>query len=229
MFEIAARPIAQGKYINEISEIDKCGNDTFRPNEWGEKTIEDLTLSINTNLNNDIWRNSGLMSCISIRKNIILPHLEILSKLTTNQDLFMFLIALHSNTKVVLAKNQLTYYRISDSVTRIQGTFNKYLSILRRTHKNDYIVNNYFEEIFKNSANCQYIKKRIFELNLVYFFVSKKRETFNYISTALNENQFLTIKNKIFFLVLSLLHDISPNLFLRINFITNKRRIAKYQ
>jgi hypothetical protein len=212
---------------NEITEIDKNGNNALRPDEWGGRTKNDIEILNNTHMSDEILRNAGLMSCISIQKNIILPHLQILSHLTTNQDLFMFLIALHSNKKLKIVKNQLTYYRISDSATRINGSFSKYLSTLRRIHKHDYIINNYFDNMFKNTANNEYINKKIFELNVVYFFVSNKRKAFKYIYSSINSGKFLTDKNKMFLLFLSFLHDIYPDFFLRINFINNKRKISR--
>jgi len=212
---------------NEISEIDKNGNKTVRPNEWGDRTKEDIEISIKSNLSDEILRNSGLMSCISIKRNIILPHLEILSQLTTNQDLFMFLIALYSNKKLKIVKNQLTYYRISDSVTRIKGSFNKYLSTLRRIHKNDYIINSYLENMFKNVNNNDYIKKKIFELNMIYFLVSEEKGGLKYISSNIKNREFSTLKNRFFLLFLSLFHDVSPNFFFMVHFIYYKIKMSK--
>ena len=211
---------------NEVSEIDKNGNNTLRPNEWGERTKNDMEVTNNTSMSDEILRNTGLMSCISIKRAIILPHLKILSRLTCNPDLFMFLIAFYSNTKLKIIKKQLTYYRISDSLTRIKGSFAKYSSTLRRIHENDPVINNYLENIFENTNN-NYINNKIFELNMGYFFVSKNRKALKYIVQNIKYGKFPKSKHKIVLLILSLLHDISPNFFLRIYFIRYNRKISK--
>ena len=70
------------------------------------------------------------MSSINIRKNKILPYLEYLKKINSNQDDFMFFIStLEDPRLIILSKEKLTKYRIHQSTSvLLNEDINKFLN-----------------------------------------------------------------------------------------------------
>ncbi|MEM3812031.1 MAG: hypothetical protein QXX98_03565, partial [Thermoplasmata archaeon] len=69
------------------------------------------------------------MSSIAMKKEILLNYSKYMAKVDANQDLFCFLLALISKTKIVIDKNRLTFYRLHDNNTSQSKDLRKFIEL----------------------------------------------------------------------------------------------------
>ncbi|MGB9763523.1 MAG: glycosyltransferase family 2 protein [Minisyncoccia bacterium] len=181
--------------------IDEKGNPT---RFWVKDLNEDVVLNHVKDLNIlSKLRIYGLffnMSSISVRKNKILPYLENLKKINSNQDDFVFFISLYKFPNLsILLKQKLTKYRIHQSTTVFKNIdknvfVNKQIKSLENYINNRNFIMNLIKDdkllssflyflIIDKKLQLYFIKKIHIDCNdiIFYFNISIKSANKNYI------------------------------------------------
>ena len=182
------------KKISEIfdkcPEIDYVHNSLIKINENGEvidpnpfenpaKSFVFSTRNSNKALLSQVLRYRGdwYLSCMSIRKSIILDDLNSLEKIDQSIDKFIFFVSINRGRNIELIPDKLTRYRMHQSTTTYTGTkedfINKREVFFRNTIKTFDIIVSLSADYPKNElAACQRIQHRI---NL--YFISGREDS----------------------------------------------------
>lgn len=114
------------------------------------------------------------LSCISIKKEIVLEYQNILRKIVGADDSFMFFIAALSCYSILVTKSNLTKYRVHNSATIKNGTIenmllNNSLTFGRQIRTfnllKDEFQNTFLEDVLRDGLISRIAAKNIVELN----------------------------------------------------------------
>ena len=107
-------------------------------------------------------------SCISIRKNILIPYMKYLNELITGPDSFLYLCALSSKYKSLNKRVYLTYYNDhKDSASDIKNDKTWLLKDLNALQ--------YMKSFFNSDKSLKYLNKLILGIRIkLYLFYGEK-------------------------------------------------------
>ncbi|MEM0133626.1 MAG: glycosyltransferase family A protein [Thermoplasmatales archaeon] len=123
------------------------------------------------------------LSCISIRKEIVVRYLSLLKKITGADDTFMFAISAISCQQMLFTDSTLTRYRIHNSATVKNGTFKEMLlnnsftfdrQIRTLSLLKDEFNDTYLKNVLKEGVNY-----RIAAKNIIQFEKLNRSQLFN--------------------------------------------------
>lgn len=215
---------------NEIYEMSAAGGEFRRPKEWGMKTTGSVQIDIvglKDQIPHEILHNSGLMSCISIKRELLLGHLDVISSITGDQDSLFFYIALNSGGKLLFVQNKLTYYRIGQGATRSQTDFKGYYNIRGNIYSAHRSMYNYIEQMFIGKKLYDFVCSELYFSRLKLYLLDPKRGSFLKMIEKLKPRTFSFFIDKYKFLLVisTFFHDISPNAFFVINYLRNNKQM----
>ena len=217
---------------NEILEVDSKLERLNRLKEWGTKNERNIIFSkftLGEKIPEEILRNSGLMSCISVRKSLLIQHTDYLRYLTTNQDIFIFYAAVASAGNLLLIPHQLTKYRFAASVTRINGNFQTYRQRIESIHLGDYYIQNYILGLYESEALRLFVANQILLERAKTEMTKPHRAALIKTLTFANKNiaSFKSNSHLLYLSFILLLHDLSPSLFFALLYIINSFKLKK--
>lgn len=109
--------------------------------------------SISLMLQRGAWFNS---SSISLRKEIIIPKIDILGKIKAVTDSFLFYATLMTDFTILMDPVRLTYYRVHNSLSNFSGEFENFASAktyLYRRSLQDFLA---ITQMLENSPYSEY-------------------------------------------------------------------------
>ncbi|MHB1709456.1 MAG: glycosyltransferase family 2 protein [Thermoplasmataceae archaeon] len=154
---------------NSLVKIGETGNIIDpEPNENPPEELPFLTNSNNCSLLSRIIRYRGdwYLSCISVRRSVLLNVLDSLDSTEQSLDKFIFFAALNHGRKMMLISDKLTRYRMHPSTTTYTGSEVDFIARRETFFMNTVRV---FDAIVRMSANrpgnalakCQLIQHKI--------------------------------------------------------------------
>lgn len=140
------------------------------------------------------------MSCISIRKSIILDKLDYLKNVKRAPDLFIYLSALDSSKDILISDKKLTFYRIHDN----NFSRTKYISM----YYDIYLEHEFFHKIFRSRASRLILEPRMSRFALYEKIIFGKTNKKFYIWSELFDKE-KDLKQRIGRIIFFYLSDIS--------------------
>lgn len=215
-----------GYIHNAYSKIDSFGNvltskskakehhfEIYEPCEDGKK----LKMLIKNHLEFNL-------SCISIKKEILMKYMSLLKKITGADDTFMLVISVKSCQQILVTDRELTRYRIHNSATVKNGTFSEMLLNNSLTFDRQIKTLSLLKEEF-HATSLEYVldegvNYRIATKNIIQFEKLDRLVLFNTILELIKNHK--TIKTGFYFRLLS------GNMILFINTVLAKMIYYSY-
>lgn len=169
----------------------------------------------------------GGMSNLSINRTLIMQYLEILSMDNASDDFLLFLIYLLNGSSVKLLAKKITYYRISNSATRIYDNFRNYNERMITRYIGQTKVMDFLIDFLGNKSLGSFLDKIFFKKYMNnYLFDVGTRLSLKYLLIYHTKRKSFPFLLGLLYLLLSLTHDIAKQSFNYFTYVFTKLRLS---